>query len=159
MSKKLKERMAEAIYEIFVNAQIHSETEHICTCGQFYPNKDMIEFTIVDAGIGFKEKVNRRFKSNLSSTQAIQWATKDKHTTEVGVTGGIGLALLNEFIEKNRGKVQIVSDNGFYQFDRQGELLQEFNGSFPGTIVNLQFNTRDRSSYLLKSELSVDNVF
>jgi hypothetical protein len=37
MSEMVKGKMAEAIYEIFVNAQIHSETPNIYTCGQFFP--------------------------------------------------------------------------------------------------------------------------
>jgi len=159
MSKPVKEKMTEAIYEIFVNAQIHSESKHIYTCGQFYPKEDRIEFTIVDTGIGFKRKVNQRFGSNLSSIQAIEWATKDKNTTKIGITGGIGLALLKEFITKNGGKMQIISDDGFYQFGNQGEQMQLFNGSFPGTIVNLQFKTNDNSSYVLKSEIDSNNIF
>jgi len=95
----------------------------------------------------------------LSSIQAIEWATKDRNTTKIGVTGGIGLALLKEFIEKNGGKMQIISDDGFYQFGRQGEEMHFFNGSFPGTIVNLQFRTNDNSSYMLKSEFDANNIF
>lgn len=159
MSELVKAKMTEAIYEIFVNAQIHSDSKQIYTCGQFFPNENKIEFTIVDTGIGFKRKVNERFNSNLSSIQAIEWAIKDKNTTKVGVTGGIGLALLKEFIEKNKGKMQIVSDDGFYQFDIQGERMQLFNGSFPGTIVNLQFRTNDNSSYILKGELKNKDIF
>jgi hypothetical protein len=159
MSKLLKEKMTEAIYEIFINAQIHSETKQIYTCGQFYPTDSKIEFTIVDTGIGFKRKVNDRFKTNLSSVQAIKWAVEDKNTTKVGVTGGIGLALLKEFITKNKGKMQIISDDGFYQFDTQGEQLQIFRGAFPGTIVNLQFKTNDTSSYILQEELTHNNIF
>ena len=159
MSDLVKEKITETIYEIFVNAQIHSDSKHIYTGGQFFPREDKIEFTIVDTGIGFKRKVNNRFGSNLSSIQAIKWATKDKHTTKIGVTGGIGLALLKEFIEKNGGKMQIISDDGFYQFDRQGEKMQLFKGSFPGTIVNLQFRTNDNNSYMFKGELDTNNIF
>ena len=159
MSSLVKEKVTEAIYEIFVNAQIHSESKYIYTCGQFFPKDDKIEFTVVDTGIGFKRKVNDRFGSNLSSIQAIEWATKDKHTTKIGVTGGIGLALLKEFIEKNGGKIQIISDDGFYQFGRQGEEMRLFKNSFPGTIVNLQFRTNDNSSYVLKSEFDTNDIF
>lgn len=159
MSVLVKEKMTEAIYEIFVNAQIHSESKHIYTCGQFFPTDNKIEFTIVDTGIGFKRKVNERFNVNLSSVQAIKWATKDKNTTKTDITGGIGLALLKEFIFKNKGKMQIISDDGFYQFDNQGEKTQVFNGTFPGTIVNLQFKTDDNYSYILKKEFENDEIF
>lgn len=159
MSQALKEKIVEAIYEIFVNAQIHSETNFIYTCGQFFPNKSKIEFTIVDTGIGFKEKINHRFNSNLSAINAIKWAVQDKKTTKVNISGGIGLSLLKEFIGKNKGKMQIISDNGFYQFDHTGVIARNFTGIFPGTIVNLQFCTDDDSNYSLKSEIDINDIF
>jgi hypothetical protein len=159
MSDGVKEKIIEAIYEIFVNAQIHSETKFIYTCGQFFPNKNKIEFTIVDIGIGFREKINRRFGRNLSSTQALKWAVQDKKTTKQDVSGGIGLAVLKEFIGINKGKMQIVSNDGFYQFDDNGEDLRLFNGEFPGTIVNLQFRTDDSNNYSLKSEIDINDIF
>lgn len=159
MSQGVKEKIVEAIYEIFVNAQIHSETEFIYTCGQFFPNKNKIEFTIVDTGIGFREKINRSFGSNLSAMQAIKWAVQDKKTTKKGISGGIGLAVLKEFVGMNKGKMQIVSNNGFYQFDIEGEILNLFKGEFPGTIVNLQFRTDDSKNYLLQSEIDVNDIF
>ncbi len=159
MSKGVKEKIVEAIYEIFVNAQIHSETKFIYTCGQFFPNKNKIEFTIADTGIGFREKINRRFGSNLRATQAIKWAVEEKKTTKEGISGGLGLALLREFVNVNKGKMQIISNEGFYQFDSDGETLKEFQGEFPGTIVNLQFRTDDNNNYLLKSEIDINDIF
>ena len=158
MTKAVKEKIVESIYEMFVNAQIHSETENIYTCGQFFPAKNTIEFTIVDTGIGIKEKVNKFLNVNLTSSQAIKWAIIDTHSTK-DVTGGIGLALLKEFIEKNNGKMQIVSDSGFYEFGKYGEFSKEFQGRFPGTIVNLQFNTNDNCNYCLKNEININDIF
>lgn len=159
MSQGVKERIVEAIYEIFVNAQIHSNTEFIYTCGQFFPAKNKIEFTIVDTGIGFKEKINQRFGSKLTAVQAIKWAVQDKNTTKEGISGGIGLAVLKEFVEMNKGKMQIISREGFYQYDAKNEVSKEFKGAFPGTIVNLQFRTDDNSNYLLKNEIDIDDIF
>jgi len=159
MSLALKEKMVEAIYEIFVNAQIHSETDNIYTCGQFYPKKNKIEFTIVDAGVGFMNKINRRFGWSINAEQAIRWAIEDKNTTKEHVSGGIGLALLKEFVEKNKGKMQIVSDSGFYEFGIQGDTFKLFDGRFPGTIVNLQFCTDDNNNYVLENEIDINNIF
>jgi len=159
MSDGAKERILEAIYEIFVNAQMHSESKFIYTCGQFFPKKNKIEFTIVDTGIGFKEKINSRFGSNLTSTQALKWAVQDKKTTKEEISGGIGLAVLKEFVKLNNGKMQIVSYDGFYQFDGENEILKRFNGEFPGTIVNLQFRTDDNKNYSLTSKIDVNDIF
>lgn len=159
MSVGVKEKIVEAIYEIFVNAQIHSETRFIYTCGQFFPKNNKIEFTIVDRGIGFKNKINGRFGSNLNSIKAIKWAVQDAKTTKEGISGGIGLAVLKEFVAINKGKMQIVSDDGFYQFDENGESTRLFDGQFKGTIVNLQFRTDDNNNYLLKKEIDINDIF
>lgn len=158
MSAQAKEKIVEAIYEMFVNAQIHSDTKFIYTCGQYFPNRHKILFTIVDTGVGFKQKVNQRFNSNLSSTQAIKWAIQNEKTTKVDISGGLGLAVLKEFIGMNRGMMQIVSHDGFYQYDWNGETVREFRNEFPGTIVNLQFNTNDDRNYILRSEIDVNDI-
>lgn len=159
MSEALKEKIAEGIYEIFVNAQIHSGTDYIYTCGQFFPNKNNIEFTIADTGIGFREKVNQRFGSLLAGKDAILWAVKDRHTTKTNISGGIGLALLKEFIHINKGKLQIISDNGFYQYSSVSEFSRSFDKQFPGTIVNLQFCTNDTNNYSLQTEIDNNDIF
>ncbi len=160
MSDKAIEKMAESIYEIFVNAQIHSNSDFIFTCGQYYPSRHVIEFTITDIGIGFKEKINKRFNTSLTSVQAIRWALIDRNTTKEGVPGGIGLALLKEFVEKNKGKMQIISNDGFYQYYyNQRERVEIFSQPYPGTIVNLQFNTNDNSSYITSEEVNQELIF
>lgn len=159
MSNGAKEKIAEAIYEVFVNAQIHSDTQFIYTCGQFFPTKNKIEFTIVDTGIGFKNRVNSRFNANLTAEQAIKWAIQDRKTTKKEISGGIGLAVLKEFIEMNKGKMQIVSNEGFYEYSTRVEFSSKFKGQFPGTIVNLLFRTDDRNNYYLKNDININNIF
>ena len=159
MSSALKRKIAESIYEMFVNAQIHSESDFIYTCGQFFPTKHTIEFTITDTGVGFRKRVNSRFEKKLSSVQAIEWAMKDGHSTKQGISGGIGLAILKEFVILNKGKIQIISDDGFYQLDPNGVQTRLFSGSFPGTIINMEFKTDNVTSYSLISETESDELF
>jgi hypothetical protein len=159
MSSALKKKIAESIYEIFINAQLHSESNFIYMCGQFFPAKHTIEFTITDTGVGFRNRVNSRFERDLSSVQAIKWAMIDGHSTKQGISGGIGLAILTEFVSINKGKIQIISDDGFYQLDTDGVQTRLFSGSFPGTIINMEFKTDDTTSYLLTSETESDEPF
>jgi len=46
-----------------------------------------------------------------------------------------------------------------YQYSTSGELLLKMDEDFPGTSVNIEINTGDTSSYRLKSELKVDDIF
>lgn len=158
MTEALKRKISESIYEIFVNAQMHSKSEYIYTCGQFYPKKQKIAFTIVDMGQGFKANINNRFRHNLSSIQAIKWATENGSTTKTDAPGGIGLAILKEFITMNKGNFQIVSYDGFYQVGK-GEKAIQLKHSFPGTVVNMEFRTDDTLSYSLASEADISNIF
>ena len=155
----LKKKIAESIYEIFVNAQLHSESDFIYTCGQVFPTEHTINFTITDTGMGFRKRVNSRFKRNLSSVQAIKWAMINGNSTKHNISGGIGLAILEEFVSINKGKIQIISDDGFYQLDSSGVQAKLFSGSFPGTIINVQFKTDDTTSYSLMSEADSGDLF
>jgi hypothetical protein len=159
LSLALREKITEAIYEIFVNAQMHSNTEFIYTCGQFYPKKNRLEFTITDTGIGFMDKVNQRFSTNLSAIEAIKWAVQDRHTTKQNVTGGIGLALLRDFVKLNKGRMQIVSGQGYYEYGAAGEIARSMAYPFPGATINLQFCTDDLNQYALQSEIDLHNIF
>lgn len=159
MTDGLRKKIAESIYEIFVNAQIHSNTDYIYTCGQFFPRKKKIEFTIVDMGEGFKKLINNSFNTALTSINAIKWAVQDGHTTKTDVSGGLGLSLLTEFIKLNNGKFQIVSDDGFYEAGAT-ELTYILDVPFPGSIVNMEFRTDDIHSYRLSTEAyNTDNIF
>lgn len=158
MTDALKKKISESIYEIFVNAQTHSKSEYIYTCGQFFPAKNKIEFTIVDMGQGFKKTINERFNQNLSSIQAIKWALMDHHTTKTDAPGGIGLAILKEFIKLNKGKFQIISYDGFYE-SVEDEKFFQLQNPFPGTIINMEFITNDPFSYKLSSVVDIDNIF
>lgn len=158
MSKKLKKHIAESINEIFNNAVIHSRSKNIYTCGQFFPKKKKIEFTIVDTGIGFKKSFTERFNREIDSLKAILWAVDQGNTTKRETTGGLGLTLLKEFIKMNSGKLQIVSGNGFYEFGTN-EQMKCLTGTFPGTIVNMEFNTDDDSLYFTSNDYNKANIF
>lgn len=162
MSEALTKRFRQSLFEIFQNAAIHSKSDHgVFSCGQFYPNEKRLDFTITDSGVGIRENV-RRFMGNItvSSIDAIKWALTEGHSTKTGdQPGGLGLKLLKEFIGKNKGKLQIVSRYGYYQFSAGGEVYKKLDNDFPGTCLNIEVNTQDTSSYCLKSELSSDDIF
>ncbi len=158
MTNALKKKLMESIYEIFINATMHSHTEKIFVCGQFFPKKKAIEFMITDTGLGIKNVVNKRFNTNLDAVSAIKWAIEDRHTTKQGISGGIGLSLLHEFIKMNGGKIQIVSNEGFWQLDKRNVTADSFENEFLGTIVNFSIRTDDNSSYMLSNK-TLDEIF
>lgn len=162
MSVSLSKRFRQSLLEIFLNASIHSGSEFgIVVCGQYFPNKNRLDFTIVDAGIGIRENV-RRYTGNqqISSCAAIEWALTEGNTTQTGPQpGGLGLKLLMDFIRLNRGKLQIVSRFGYYEFQADGGSFSKMAHDFTGTCVNIEINTRDPASYCLRSELTNEDIF
>jgi len=161
MSEALTKRFRQSLLEIFLNAAIHSESElGIFVCGQFYPQKHRLDFTISDAGVGIRENVRRYTKRKVNSCNAIKWAMTEGHTTKSGnQPGGLGLKLLKDFVQLNKGKLQIVSNFGYYEFNADGESCDKMDYSFPGTCVNIEINTTDTISYYLSSELDSNDIF
>lgn len=161
MSEALTKRFRQSLLEIFLNAAIHSESKSgIFVCGQFYPQKQRLDFTISDAGIGIRENVRRYTKRKVNSCNAIKWAMTEGHTTKSGnQPGGLGLKLLKDFVQLNKGKLQIVSNWGYYEFNADGESCDKMDYSFPGTCVNIEINTTDTGSYYLSSESDSNDIF
>lgn len=162
MTEALTKRFRQSLVEIFENASIHSDSASgIFACGQFFPQKHRLDFTIVDAGIGIRENVRRYTgKKEMSSCAAINWAVIEGNTTKTGrQPGGLGFKLIKDFIRMNKGKLQIVSRFGYYEFSARGDSVVKMDHDFPGTSVNIEINTQDTSSYCLKSELSSDDIF
>jgi len=162
MSEALTKRFRQSLFEIFLNATLHSQSKAgIFICGQFYPNKHRLDFTIADAGVGIRENVRRYTqKPKLNSCKAIEWAMTEGNTTKTGnQPGGLGLKLIKDFIQMNGGKFQVVSRFGYYEFSANGESIQKMNSDFPGTCLNIEINTNDTASYCLKSELKSEDIF
>ncbi|GGG23293.1 hypothetical protein GCM10011344_25040 [Dokdonia pacifica] len=160
VSPLLNKKINQSICELFENARTHGLCENMHTCGQYFPTKSTMDFTIVDLGQTIKTNVNNFLNESLNGADCIEWAMKENNTTKTGnVSGGLGLALIFDFIEKNKGKIQIVSSDGYWEF-RKGKIKKEtLDSSFPGTIANLEFNFSDTKSYMLKEEVDIDNIF
>jgi hypothetical protein len=161
MSEGLRKKFRESIFEIFSNAVIHSRTRlGIYVCGQYFPRKHKLDFSIADLGIGIRQNILRLRSLDLTADEAIRWAVTGSNTTKSDkIPGGLGLKLLREFTTMNRGRIQIVSDRGFWEQHPGGEYTKLMSLPFPGTVVNLELNTSDRNSYCLESELTADSVF
>ena len=154
MSPGLLKKLWESLHEIFNNAATHSRTKlGVFSCGQFYPKRNHLDFTVADLGIGIRENVNADPQRDMTAAEAISWAVQANNTTRTGeIPGGLGLALLCKFIGLNDGRIQIVSDNGYWE--KKGRKINSLtlDYSLPGTIVSIEINTADTKSYRLASE-------
>lgn len=161
MTEGLGKQFRQSIFEIFQNCVMHSRSNvGVYVCGQFFPKDSHLDLTISDAGVGIPEKVRKYLKLDIPDHDAIEWAMQEGNTTKTGnQPGGFGLRLLQEFIELNRGKVQVVSGAGFYEFSNGVKRYDLMKWEMPGTTINFEINTNDTQSYQLVSELTIENIF
>lgn len=151
------------IFEIYENARTHGRCEFIHTCGQFFPRKESkpLHFTIVDKGINIKQNVSQFLGREIEASEAISWAMIKGNTTKTGDTsGGLGLSVIFEFIKLNKGKIQVISSDGFYEFNKDLIEKRKLSHAFDGTIVNIRFNLNDSNIYSFVSEdPDFENIF
>lgn len=161
MSSGLMKKFRESIFEIFNNAATHSGTKSgIFSCGQFFPKRNRLDFAVADLGVGMRWNIKDKVGLDFSAVEAIDWATRDRNTTKRGpVPGGLGLKLLGEFIDLNGGCIQIVSDAGHWRREKGKTVTTRLSGVFPGTVVAVEINTADTSSYVHSSELNAAEIF
>lgn len=161
MSAGLVKKFRESVFEIFSNAVIHSHTKlGIFSCGQYFWRRNRLDFSVADLGVGIRKNIEDNLGLDLLAEDAIEWATQGTNTTKRGrIPGGLGLKLLSEFIKLNGGRLQIVSDTGYWCQGKDGAEKSPLQGAFPGTVVNIEINTSDARSYCLKSELSETDIF
>ncbi|WP_292993416.1 ATP-binding protein [Nitrosomonas sp.] len=161
MSHGLLKKFRESIFEIFSNAVLHSNSElGIFSCGQFFPNRQRLDFSVADLGVGMRQNIQDNTGLILSAEDAIHWSTEGRNTTKRGpIPGGLGLKLLREFIDLNGGCIQIVSDAGYWRRENKKTITAPLNYPFPGTVVTVEINTADTNSYKLVSEPSAANIF
>jgi hypothetical protein len=153
MTDNLRRRFHESIGEIFANATLHSRSEAgVFCCGQYFPKKKHFDFCMADAGHGFVGAIEKAFGKRVPSVKALEFCLGEGNTTKKGTPGGLGLKLLKKFIEFNGGKIVIVSNAGYYQFSRDGEVFDTLAHPFPGTCVNIQIDTADQTCYRLSNE-------
>jgi hypothetical protein len=161
MSAGLLKKFRESVFEIFSNAVIHSRTElGIFSCGQFFPKRHCLDFSVADLGIGIRRNVKENAGLDLLAEDAIAWATEGRNTTKKGsIPGGLGLKLLREFISLNGGRIRIASDSGYWLLEGDRVHKSKLSQAFPGTVVSLEINTSDTQSYVLSSEVSESDIF
>ena len=162
MSKAAGRVFRKKVFEVYQNAVIHSESQiGVFACGQFFPRKKRLDFTIADAGIGIRGAVRRHFKnSRIGSIPALKWALKPSNTTkrDSQQPGGLGLQFLQDFSRLNRGKIQIATRFAFYEFNRGAEDFRKMSADFPGTAVTIEVNTADTATYVLTTEATQDTT-
>lgn len=161
ISDALKDEIVDRVLEVYLNAFEHSGSEvGVFSCGQHYPNQHQLTLALVDFGVGIPATVREYWQRQrpghsiglLTASNCLRWAFTSGATTRPNGTGrGMGLDLLKAFVQKNKGKLEVYSNEGYALINASGENYSDLQVSFEGTIAYITLNCDERI-YCLASE-------
>jgi len=148
MSPRLLDGICGQICEVFDNAFEHADSRvGAFSCGQYFRKKNLLHYTVADAGIGFAGSVSRRLVRCIDALDAVHWATTG-HTSRTGARpGGSGLRLLREFVSLNRGRLVIASGDAYWEQHADDLITARLPYAIPGACVSLVIRTDDKRAY------------
>lgn len=162
MSNLVRDSIIDNILEIFNNVKEHTNSCTLYTCGQYFPSKSLLYFTITDSGETIPYNVSSFLQEHEIGidTSSLEWAMQSGNSTRRSDSpGGLGLYLLSDFIRLNCGELYIVSGNETFEQTKKGIRYKYLEYSFSGTIVTMAFNLNDNSSYRFTNENSSNFIF
>ena len=161
VSDRLRDAIAGRMWEVYCNAFEHSGTTiGVFSCGQHYWRQNYLILSAVDFGRGIpanvrsflRQYVDETLVSKLSGAACLKWAfERGNSTCTGGVTRGLGLDLLKEFIRLNQGRLEIYSNNGYAIVDKNGERFENRELTFEGTVVHITLRC-DEKLYQFRDE-------
>ena len=156
MSIGVSDEIRDYLLEVFKNVKDHTSSLKVYTCGQFFPRTSMLYFSIVDTGETIAYNVLEYHKNHALSLpkSCLSWALEIGHTTlDDGRPRGLGLSIVKDFVNLNKGCFYIVSGSETFEISKGKERYLRMEHPFPGTIVTIAFNLNDSSSYYMKNEI------
>lgn len=141
--------------EIFNNIEDHSGVSIGCSFAQHYPQKDQIQISISDFGIGIPANVRSKNPS-LTDQQALSIACTQGFTTQTTPRNrGAGLhVLIKNVVHKNGGTIIINSLEGISSFTNNSGSIHESSrsasGYYPGTLIQIIF---DKSKFVFDQDV------
>lgn len=134
----LSANLKEVLNNIFDHAGSEN-TGYVLT--QYYPQNDILSFSICDFGIGIPSSVNdfrkKQGKASITDQQAIIKAISLGFSAQSTIQNrGMGLNNLSESIKALDGTLAIISNNAFYNMN-QGKIIVRDNNliNFKGTLI------------------------
>ncbi len=142
MTKKYRNEIIDSFLEVFVNVQLHARTDlPVFACGQYYPTKELLKFTLVDLGVGYLPPIRDYTNGKiLDNRDAIMWALKG-NSSKKDAPGGTGIKDILNCCMKTGSHLNIITGDSFWGTNlyRKKNKFREIE-EFCGTTINLIFN-------------------
>lgn len=144
LTKTVKDNLQNHFLEVFINAVQHANPLFpLYACGQYFPEKNILKFTLIDLGCGFLQKINEKTNGAVNDDKsAIVWATESLNTTKnkaVSGPGGLGLKELKKYCSSNNGSFHICSGSGYVNMIGNKTIENNLKIPLQGSLINLIF--------------------
>lgn len=135
-----------SIREVMRNVFEHGQTDEVYYCGQYWPQKNRVEVSIADLGIGIRralsENPNFRFNRDkealeMSLLPTVSGKTHLGRTTGNWFNSGYGLYMTNR-LARNGGNFVIASGKSAIHLSPKSK--RNYQTSFAGTALRLNFS-------------------
>jgi len=159
VSAGLRDQIVSRVAELYMNAFQHSRSPiGVMVCGQYFKNRNELTLALADFGVGIPSNV-RLFRGSEAAAETdsaaacMQWAFARGNSTAQtpGVSRGLGLDVLRDFVQAARGSLDIYSHEGGYRLVDKQETFATLRAHFEGTLVNIRLQCDD-TYYVLASE-------
>lgn len=142
VARAIKDTLRTHYLEVFTNVGLHANTKlPVFSCGQYFPERNVLKFTLLDLGDGFLKKIQTSTNGRVSDDKsAILWATEGVNTTKdvkVFGPGGTGLKELKKYCYANNGSLHICSGKGYVNMLNNKTLEFNLPFPFPGSIISI----------------------
>jgi len=150
--------------EIMNNVCDHSEsTIGGYVTAQFYPSKHKIQVSIADTGIGFLEKMQRKFSDITTEEEAIKYAVQKEVTGSLpdmyGAerNAGYGLYVISKIVEMTGTALYILSNNTLVKFYDGTSITTIINTDWQGSLIVFEIDPRYIDSSM--SDFMKDRIY
>lgn len=142
VSGGVKEALCMHYEEVFTNVGLHADTSlPVFTCGQYFPEKNQLRFTLVDLGVGFLPKIRAATGNAVTDDRsAILWATEGMNSTKDKQRfgpGGTGLKEIKKYCNENNGTLHICSGKGYVSMVKGRTTEHTLKTPFPGSVISI----------------------
>lgn len=157
MSVMLRDAFISRLWEVYANAFEHGDSAlGVYTCGE-QASDDTLVLTVADFGPGIPENAARKLRRTwVPGDEALRWAFTKGTTTATNqrYPRGLGLDLLREFVEINRGCLDVYSHHGHGRVISGEQVFKGLQLSMSATIVQIHLNCDDHT-YMFQQEFEL----
>ena len=151
-AEELRKTLTYSIREIIRNVVEHSESLQFGYCAQYWSAKDMVEFSLLDKGVGIRATLDNNPHLDISSDKdALElsllpgisgkmYKGKRNRKNDVWANSGFGLYMTSR-ICGNGGSFFIIS--GSFGIMLNNKKRYYINANFQGTALRLRLNTKN----------------